>query len=77
MREVIFEMDDQSFEFFLEQDPDHQLPEIVRCKDCRHATKCKDGHTICKQFGYKPEDFYCAFGKRRIAVNEDLPFTDI
>ena len=51
-------------------------PEIVRCKDCKHATMTSDGK-MCKycametdDFGdqrdvYHDADFFCAYGERQ------------
>lgn len=46
--------------------------EVVRCKDCRYASKCTDGYYMCKvdhRLAHDETDF-CSYGERR--TDDDL-----
>lgn len=52
--------------------PTADVVEVVRCKDCKHATfySCKNDSCykgiICKyRIGTDDENFYCSYGERR------------
>ena len=41
--------------------------EVVRCKDCRHGSKCTDGYYTCRvdhRLAHDEDDF-CSYGKER------------
>ena len=57
---------------FLNEVEDADVVEVVRCKDCKHATfySCKNDacykRIICEyEIGTDDENFYCAYGEAR------------
>lgn len=50
------------------QAPPADVVEVVRCKDCKHCIRLKDGGSQCERIDgllmTKPTD-YCSYGKRR------------
>lgn len=63
----------------MEEAPGVDAVEVVRCKDCKHASfySCKEDACyrgiICEyQIGTDNEDFFCAYGDVRRDNNGDL-----
>ena len=65
-------------ERFIREFPQKDNAEIVRCKDCKHATfyNCKNDacykRIICEyEIGTDDENFYCAYGEARTPKERD------
>lgn len=48
----------------------HNAHEIIRCKDCKHQDPDRfndgsDNYVCRKGHGWKPDDWFCADGKRK------------
>ena len=64
--------DNSSIADIINEQPTADVQEVVRCKDCRHATfySCKNDacykRIICEyEIGTDDEDFYCVYGEAR------------
>ena len=47
--------------------PTADVVEVVRCKDCRHGSKCTDGYYTCRvdhRLAHDEDDF-CSYGERK------------
>ena len=53
----------------IEDAPEEDVIEVVRCKDCKFCRTLKDGGSQCERIDgllmTKPND-YCSYGKRRV-----------
>ena len=55
----------------LEETPTADVVEVVRCKDCRHGSKCTDGYYTCRG-GHRlahDEDDFCSYGEGKSDEN--------
>ena len=56
--------------------PTADVVEVIRCRECRWYSKEQDGWGICfhthSNHLYVPEDFYCAYGKRREKTDAEI-----
>lgn len=51
--------------------PTADVVEVVRCKDCRHGSKCTDGYYTCRvdhRLAHDEDDF-CSYGERKSDEN--------
>ena len=51
----------------IKQSPTADVVEVVRCKDCRHGSKCTDEYYTCKvdhRLAHDEDDF-CSYGERK------------
>lgn len=60
---------------------EHWVGELVRCKDCKHQDpeRFNDGSGcfVCRKgHGWKPDDWFCADGERKIENGYDARVCD-